>query len=112
MSRQIEWLSAVLWAATGAAILAASWRMDRLADRGINPWSAPGVTPGVVGGRGLPFAVDSAIFIFSFTAVFSWKAWREQGRLARGIVQTAVVAVLAAGGMAWLFQSVFLVRLP
>lgn len=98
--------------------------MDRLVDRGINPWSVPGVTPGVFGGlivvlavalalratrrkadpplvddaqpaswrsawlalllclafaglslgRGLPFAVDSAIFIFSFTAVFSWKA--------------------------------------
>ena len=136
--------------------------MDRLADRGINPWSAPGLTPGVVGllmmllagalavqalrlkadekpapdgepaswqsawlalllclvfaglslGRGLHFAVAAALFIFSFTSVFSWRAWRAEGRVRRGMAQAVAVAVLAAGGISWLFESVFLVRLP
>ena len=138
--------------------------MDRLGDRGINPWSAPGLTPGVVGalmvvlalvlgvralqrkaetpiahadagepeswpsaalalvlclvfaglslGRGLPFAAEAALFIFVFTAAFSWKTWRAQGRVMRGAAQAAAVALLAAGSIAWLFESVFLVRLP
>ena len=135
--------------------------MDRLADRGINAWSAPGLTPCVVGalmvalalglavkalrlqphqlvadgatvswrsawmalllclafaglslGRGLHFAVEAALFIFVFTVVFSWQTWRKQVRAARGLMQTAAVAVLAACGISWLFESVFLVRLP
>ncbi len=162
MSRSSELLSASLWAGAGATILVASWRMERLADRGINPWSAPGLTPGVVGalmmllaaalavqalrlkpneqpatdaepaswqsawwallmclvfaglslGRGLHFAAEAALFIFTFTSAFSWRAWRAEGRLGRGMAQTAVVAVVAAGGISWLFESVFLVRLP
>jgi hypothetical protein len=30
----------------------------------------------------------------------------------RGLMQTALIAVLAAAAIAWLFESVFLVRLP
>jgi len=37
------------WLAFGAAVLAASWRMDRLESLHINPWSAPGLMPGVLG---------------------------------------------------------------
>jgi putative tricarboxylic transport membrane protein len=162
LSRRTELLAAALWGGAGTAILIASWRMDRLTDRGINPWSAPGLTPGVVGalmallalvlavralqgrsdaqragaaeaaswpsallalvlclvfaglglGRGLPFAAEAALFIFVFTAAFSWKAWRARKRLLRGTAQAAAVAVVAAVGIAWLFESVFLVRLP
>ena len=37
------------WMAFGAAVLVGSWRMDRLESLHINPWSAPGLMPGVLG---------------------------------------------------------------
>jgi hypothetical protein len=166
MTRRQEYLNAGVWATLGAVILVASWRMDRLATMNIDPWSVPGLTPGVVGalmivlalalalqarragadpgheedrpadpadggtlrtlvamvlcvlfagitlGHGLPFAVEGAIFIFAFTAVFSWRTWRDENRIARALAQTVAVAVIAAALIAWLFESVFLVRLP
>jgi putative tricarboxylic transport membrane protein len=161
VSRRGELVDAAIWAVLGSGIVIASWRMDRLESLNINPWSAPGLTPGVVGalmillalalalqtrrvaadpaesappagsarrtftaamlcvlfagltlGRGLPFVVEGAVFVFVFTAIFSWTAWREERRVARGVVQALVVAVLACVSIAWLFESVFLVRLP
>jgi putative tricarboxylic transport membrane protein len=154
--------SAGVFAAVGAAILIGSLRMDRLTDRGIEAWSAPGLTPGVVGalmivlalvlgvqavrdpaqaaddtppvpgamrraglalllcvvfagvtlGRGLPFVAEGAVFVFTFTALFSWPEWRAAGCVARGLVQTLALAVGASAFISWLFESVFLVRLP
>jgi len=151
-----------VFAAVGAAILVASWRMDRLGDRGIEGWSVPGLTPGVVGtlmillslvlawqsrsgaadgdggepavpgaarraglalllcvlfagvtlGHGTPFVVEGAVFIFVFTTLFSWAEWHAARRIGRGLLQTAMVAVLASVFISWLFESVFLVRLP
>jgi hypothetical protein len=166
MSRRSDLLSAAFWALLGSAVLGASWRMDRLGDRGINALSAPGLTPGVIGalmvalaavlawqalrrddaapaatddaatepahtlrrtllagalcvlfagvslGHGLPFAAEAAAFIFVFTSVFSWPTWRAERRVVRGPVQALIVAVVAALAIAWLFESVFLVRLP
>jgi putative tricarboxylic transport membrane protein len=163
MSRRDEWLGAAAWAALGTAIVTGSWRMDRLGHQGINPWSAPGLTPGVVGalmilfacalalqarsrsvpedepvsppaagtlwrtvlatvlcltfagvalGHGWPFPVEAAAFIFAFTSVFRWDEWRRAGRQGRGLLQTLLIAVVAAGLISWLFESVFLVRLP
>ena len=164
MSRRGELLSAAFWALLGGAVTVASGRMDRLGDRAINPWSAPGLTPGVVGalilalaallawgalrraesphvpadaaaapahtarrtllaaglcllfalslGRGLPFAAVAAAFTFLFISLFSWATWRAERRVARGLAQALVVAVLAALAISWLFESVFLVRLP
>lgn len=37
------------WVALGLAIAAAAWRMDRLEALHVNPWSAPGLVPGVLG---------------------------------------------------------------
>jgi len=37
------------WLALGAVVLVASWRMDRLESQHINPWSAPGLLPGLLG---------------------------------------------------------------
>ena len=162
MSRRDELRSAGVFAVLGAVMLIASWRMDRLVDRGIDPWSAPGLTPGVVGalivllalalawqarrlpdapaqgeaqapgsarrtlaavalcvlfagvtlGHGLPFVVEGAVFIFVFSALFSWREWRAARRVGRGLAQTLAVAVLASALISWLFESVFLVRLP
>lgn len=161
MSRRGELQSAAVWAVLGAVILVGSWRMDRLEDRGINPWSAPGLTPGLVGalmvvlalvlalqsrrrpidpadappaqgsvrrtllaivlcvgfagltlGHGLPFVVEGAVFIFVFTTLFSLSVWRAEQRVRRGLVQTLAIAAAASVVISWLFESVFLVRLP
>jgi hypothetical protein len=37
------------WVVLGIAIAIASWRMDRLAQMNIEPWSAPGIVPGLLG---------------------------------------------------------------
>lgn len=63
-------------------------------------------------GRGWPFQVEAAGFILVFTTLFRWREWRAEGRVARGLAQTAVIAVAAAMAISWLFESVFLVRLP
>jgi len=160
--RRGDLLDAGVFAAAGAAILVASLRMDRLTDRGIQAWSAPGLTPGVVGtliivlslvlgwqavraparakddeaavpgamrraglalllcvvfagitlGHGTPFVIEGAVFIFVFTTLFSWTEWRAAGRAARGLAQTLAVAIAASAFISWLFESVFLVRLP
>jgi hypothetical protein len=162
MARRDELLNSGVFAAAGAAILVASLRMDRLESRGIEAWSAPGLTPGVVGalmivlslalgllalrapahaeqeepavpgamrrsglalllcvvfagitlGHGTPFVVEGAVFIFVFTTLFSWAEWRAAGRVARGLAQTLAVAMCASALISWLFESVFLVRLP
>ena len=37
------------WAMLGAVILVASWRMDRLQSQDINPYTIPGLLPGLLG---------------------------------------------------------------
>jgi hypothetical protein len=169
----------------------AAWRLERLENLGINPWSIPGLTPGLLGvlmvilagalawqarrqaadenfgnetageetvgdktvgektivhatigesdvnaddgrgwgrtflagtlcilfagvalGHGLPFMVEAAAFIFLFVSVFSWSRWRQERRIGRGLLTTLVIAVVASASTSWLFESVFLVRLP
>jgi hypothetical protein len=67
---------------------------------------------GVSLGRGWPFQAEAALFVLGFTALFSWRRWRAERRVARGLAQTAAVAIGAALAVSWLFESVFLVRLP
>jgi len=63
-------------------------------------------------GRGAPFAVEGAVFITLFTSFFSWRVWRDEGRVGRGLIQTLAIAIGAAVFISWLFEQVFLVRLP
>jgi hypothetical protein len=167
VSRNSEYLSAACWAVFGVVIVVASWRLDRLENLDINPWSVPGLTPGLVGaliillaialglqarrkastvsaepdesaqdvqpgnpwrsvlagilcflfagvslGRGVPFVAEGAVFIFVFIVAFSWTQWRTENRLARGLLTSLAVAVAASALISWLFESVFLVRLP
>ena len=162
MARRDELLSAGVFAAAGAAILIASLRMDRLTDRGIEAWSVPGLTPGVVGALmivlslvlGLqalrapaqaaddeppvPGAMRRAGLALLLCVVFAGVTlghgtalrgrrrglhlrlhhavqlgrMARRGRVARGLLQTLAVAVCASAFISWLFESVFLVRLP
>jgi uncharacterized membrane protein YfcA len=67
---------------------------------------------GISLGHGLPFVVEGAVFIFVFTTLFSLPVWRAERRVKRGLLRTLAIAVLASSFIAWLFESVFLVRLP
>jgi hypothetical protein len=67
---------------------------------------------GLALGRGWPFQLEAAIFITAFAALFRWRTWQAAGHLWRGLAQTAGIAAVAALGIGWLFESVFLVRLP
>ena len=67
---------------------------------------------GITLGHGTPFVIEGAVFIFVFIGLFSWREWRAAGRVARGLLQAAAVAVGTSVFISWLFESVFLVRLP
>ena len=67
---------------------------------------------GVSLGRGLPFVAEAATFIFVFTSVFSWSQWRAEARVLRSLAMTLATAIVASLLISWLFESVFLVRLP
>ena len=49
MNRGADPFFALGWIVFGAAVLAGAWRMDRLESLHINPWSAPGLMPGMLG---------------------------------------------------------------
>ncbi|HET9205765.1 MAG TPA: tripartite tricarboxylate transporter TctB family protein [Burkholderiaceae bacterium] len=49
MSRRADLISAAVWGAFGAVVIVASWQLPRLEQMGINPWSVPGLTPGLIG---------------------------------------------------------------
>ena len=164
MSKRAELGFALGWIAFGAAVLAASWRMDRLESLHINPWSAPGLMPGVLGalmllfgaalglralaqgalpardtaaatsssprvvlalilcggyaagllGRGLPFWLSSAAFLFTAILAFRWLDRDAEARhnLPRLALSTAAIALAAAVVIGAVFQEIFLVRLP
>jgi hypothetical protein len=67
MKRGAEAYFALGWIVFGAAVLAGSWRMDRLESLNINPWSVPGLMPGVLG----------ALMIL-FGAALGWRALRQR----------------------------------
>jgi hypothetical protein len=55
----------LFWIVFGGAIAYGSWTMDRLEYLHINPYTAPGLVPGILGA-----------FIALFGAIMMWRAWR------------------------------------
>lgn len=47
--RRADLLFGLFWTVLGAATVVESWRMDRLEAQGINPWTVPGLVPGLLG---------------------------------------------------------------
>ena len=144
---------AALWLAVSAAIVVASWTMDRLEHLGAKLYSAPGLVPGLLGGvllvlsialavRALrqgaprpgfklgwegwqgtalvlalclgyavgligrvPFWLATFVFVTAFIAIFEHP---ERRRTAFAPVYGAATSLIVT----WMFESVFLVRLP
>lgn len=162
-------VASALWLALGLLALQQSWTMDRLEAQGADPWSAPGLVPGVLGaviallgllllvrslrrlrspvgvadedaedrkeaasgrrrllvtlalcllfvfgllGHGLPFWLAAALFVAAFVLVFTWRERRAAGQLARGAAMAAAYGLVMGVAVHFLFQELFLVRLP
>jgi Tripartite tricarboxylate transporter TctB family len=61
------------WMVFGIAVLALSWRMDRLEAQHINPYTAPGLLPGLLG-----------IVMILLGGLLALRSWRRGGRFVGG----------------------------
>ena len=61
------------WTVFGIAVLALSWRMDRLEAQHINPYTVPGLLPGLLG-----------IVTILLGGLLALRSWRRGGRFVRG----------------------------
>lgn len=112
----------------GLVLLARSLRRGAAASLA-HPWgvqaggSAPLVRAGIaialtlaytllLVGRGLPFWLATAAFVFVFLLVFDLPERRARGQAMRGLALAAIVAVATSAAVTLLFERVFLVRMP
>lgn len=98
------------WAALGAAALVASWRMDRLESLHINPWSAPGLVPGLLGALMILFGAALALrgLYSKHDAEMSVAATPFRVALALGVCVGYAAGLLGHGWPFWLTSSAFL----
>ena len=61
------------WIVFGVAVLALSWRMDRLEAQHINPYTVPGLLPGLLG-----------LVMILLGALLALRSWNRGGRLVGG----------------------------
>ena len=65
-SPRSDFIGALTWIAFGMAVAIASWRMDRLENQDVNPYTVPGLLPGLLG----------LAFVFFGTLLLA-RAWRQ-----------------------------------
>ena len=100
------------WIAFGAAVLVGSWRMDRLESLHINPWSAPGLMPGVLGALMLLFG--AVLWLRERAAAAPGKRAAPPGISARRTTLALVLCLAFAAGLLgrglpfWLACAAFL----
>jgi hypothetical protein len=63
-------------------------------------------------GSGLPFWLAAAIFIAAFVFVYQFEDRKAAGTLARGAAFAAIFGLICGGSIHYVFQDLFLVRLP
>jgi hypothetical protein len=95
------------WALFGAAVLVASWRMDRLESLNINPWSAPGLMPGVLGGLMLLFGLALALRPAGAPQPEAAGSWRRTA-LALVLCFLFAAGLLGRGLPFWLTSAAFM----
>ena len=69
-----------------------------------------GYAAGLVGS--VPFWAATGAFAFLFTLVFEWRGDRPLAGHVHAIAMAALLAVIVAAAVTYIFESVFLVRLP
>ncbi|MGI9418427.1 MAG: tripartite tricarboxylate transporter TctB family protein [Geminicoccaceae bacterium] len=60
----------------------------------------------------LPFWLATALFVFAFVALFEWEANSTSTQKARTLGFALAYAGLVSALVTWVFQEIFLVRLP
>ena len=60
----------------------------------------------------MPFWLASFVFLAVAFIVFSWQRWGEDGRRVRAVTHALLLAAFVAGLVFYVFQELFLVRLP
>ena len=63
-------------------------------------------------GSGLPFWLATAIFVAAFVFVFQFEDRKAAGTLLRGAAFAALFGLICGGAVQYVFQELFLVRLP
>ena len=106
-------IGAAGWIVFGVAVLAASWRMDRLASLSINPWSAPGLVPGLLGALMIMFGGALALRALARgaapAAAFALRAGEgKRIALALALCVGYAAGLLGKGLPFWLTSTIFL----
>ena len=62
----------------------------------------------------VPFWIAAATYLFLQIAVLRYPEWKARDQVGRGVAvaTAAAIALVAAGAIAFLFEKLFLVRLP
>jgi len=63
-------------------------------------------------GRGLPFWLTTALFVFVSIAAFRWPEHWASGTVGRGLIAALLCAAGTAAGVTLVFPETFLLRLP
>jgi hypothetical protein len=79
-SPRSDFVAALIWIAFGIADAVASWRMDRLEKQDVNPYTVPGLLPGLLG-----------IALTFFGVLLLLRAWR-QGALDPNVPRAAAMS--------------------
>jgi hypothetical protein len=67
---------------------------------------------GLVGRGGIPFWLATFVFVTLCVLAFDWKRRRVEKQTARGVLFALTVGAVTAFVVSYVFQEVFLVRLP
>jgi putative tricarboxylic transport membrane protein len=67
---------------------------------------------GLVGHGGIPFWLATFIYVSLFILLFDWRTRSDRGETRKGIVMALVYGAGTAFLVSYVFQEVFLVRLP
>lgn len=60
----------------------------------------------------MPYWLATGIFTFLFIALFEWRPDADRRTRVRGLAIAAVISVVVAGAVTWVFANLFLVTLP
>ncbi len=96
----------IFWVLLGVAITAESWRMDRLEQQHINPWTVPGLVPGLLGAVIVVFGL---VLLLRRPVAAEDPPAAEPWRVAAAIAITLVfgVGVVGSGVPFWLAAAGF-----
>lgn len=112
-SPRADLIGGVAWMALGLAILVASLRMDRLENQGVNPYTVPGLLPGLLG--------IAMMILGGLLAIRAWRtggfgrsaaagggtAMRNRLLLVLGLCLTFGIVLVGHGLPFWLAAAVF-----